>query len=301
MAPNASPVSATSAALVRLLGAGPARVSLDGGVLRFGDAEGTPVGGIDSIETRRSWFWTRLTVREGRRCRARHRRARPQRGRAARPGGTRDAARVRRGAGAGTHRTPRPLEPSPRQQPLCAQVSEQRAPGEHRQNRGARRWRPDASPSARAGGRGAGTHPAGRAHRGVRGGEGGGERSLHRRHRSRRGPSGPRRALLAADCRAGGGDRHGRGRHAGARRCGHGQDRRDHWQDRPPRPQPGRPATRDPCARLQPQGRRGDPPAPSGRPRRRPTLPPSTPSGAASSPTSKSLPRSQSWRRTRQC
>ena len=64
MAPNASPVSATSAALVRLLGAGPARVSLDGGVLRFGDAAGTPVGGIDSIETRRSWFWTRLTVRE---------------------------------------------------------------------------------------------------------------------------------------------------------------------------------------------------------------------------------------------
>ena len=64
MAPNASPVSATSTALVRLLGAGPAHVSLDGGVLRFGDAEVTPVGGIDSIETRRSWFWTRLTVRE---------------------------------------------------------------------------------------------------------------------------------------------------------------------------------------------------------------------------------------------
>ena len=62
--PSARPVSATSAALVRLLGAGPARVSLDSGVLRFGDAEGTPVGGIDSIETRRSWLWTRLTVRE---------------------------------------------------------------------------------------------------------------------------------------------------------------------------------------------------------------------------------------------
>lgn len=62
--PNTTPVSATSAALVRLLGTGPARVSLDGGVLRFGDAEGTPVGGIDSIETHRSWFWTRLTVRE---------------------------------------------------------------------------------------------------------------------------------------------------------------------------------------------------------------------------------------------
>ena len=64
MTPNASPVSATSAALVRLFSAGPARVSLNGGVLSFGDAEGMPVGGIDSIETRRSWFWTRLTVRE---------------------------------------------------------------------------------------------------------------------------------------------------------------------------------------------------------------------------------------------
>ena len=62
--PTTTPVSATSAALVRLLGAGPARVSLDGGLLRFGDAVGTPVGGIDSIETRRSWFWTRLAVRE---------------------------------------------------------------------------------------------------------------------------------------------------------------------------------------------------------------------------------------------
>ena len=57
-------MSATSAALVRLFSAGPSRVSLNGGVLRFGDAEGTPVGGIDSIGTRRSWFWTRLTVRE---------------------------------------------------------------------------------------------------------------------------------------------------------------------------------------------------------------------------------------------
>ena len=64
MPPSTTPVSATSAALVRLLGTGPARVSLEGGLLRFGDAEGTPVGGIDSIETRRSWFWTRLTVRE---------------------------------------------------------------------------------------------------------------------------------------------------------------------------------------------------------------------------------------------
>ncbi|MDE2867040.1 MAG: UvrD-helicase domain-containing protein [Chloroflexota bacterium] len=57
-------MSATSAALVRLLGTGPSRVSLAGGLLRFGDAEGTPVGAIDSIQTRRSWFWTRLIVRE---------------------------------------------------------------------------------------------------------------------------------------------------------------------------------------------------------------------------------------------
>jgi len=64
MSPNTSQVSATSAAIVRLLGAGPAHVSLEDGALRFGEAEGTPVGGIDSIETRRSWFWTQLTVRE---------------------------------------------------------------------------------------------------------------------------------------------------------------------------------------------------------------------------------------------
>ena len=64
LTPSASPVSATSAALVRLLSTSPARISLDGGVLRFGDAAGTPVGGIHSVETRRSWFWTRLTVRE---------------------------------------------------------------------------------------------------------------------------------------------------------------------------------------------------------------------------------------------
>lgn len=64
MSPSAGPASATSAALVRLLGTGPSRVSLEGGVLRFGDAEGTPVGAIDGIWTHRSWFWTRLTVRE---------------------------------------------------------------------------------------------------------------------------------------------------------------------------------------------------------------------------------------------
>ena len=64
MAPDTGPISATSAVLVRLLTRGPARVSLAGGVLRFGDAVGTPVGAIDRVETRRSWFWTRLTIRE---------------------------------------------------------------------------------------------------------------------------------------------------------------------------------------------------------------------------------------------
>ena len=62
--PNPTPVSATSAPLVRLLSAGPAHVSLEDGLLRFGDAQDTPVGAIDSIRTRRSWFWTRLTVRD---------------------------------------------------------------------------------------------------------------------------------------------------------------------------------------------------------------------------------------------
>ncbi|MYB41875.1 MAG: AAA family ATPase [Chloroflexi bacterium] len=64
MAPDAGPITATRNVLVRLLGGGPARVSLDGGVVHFGDATSTPVGAIDRVETRRSWFWTRLTVRE---------------------------------------------------------------------------------------------------------------------------------------------------------------------------------------------------------------------------------------------
>lgn len=64
MAPDAGPITATSNVLVRLLGGGPASVSLDGGMVRFGDADGTPTGAIDQIETRRSWFWTRLTVRD---------------------------------------------------------------------------------------------------------------------------------------------------------------------------------------------------------------------------------------------
>ena len=69
MAPDTGPITATSAALVRLLSAGAARVSLDDGALRFEDGRGaaasrTPVGAIDRVETRRSWFWTRLAIRE---------------------------------------------------------------------------------------------------------------------------------------------------------------------------------------------------------------------------------------------
>ena len=69
MAPDTGPITATSAALVRLLSAGPARVSLDDGALRFEDRRGaaasrTPVGAIDRVETRRSWFWTRLAIRD---------------------------------------------------------------------------------------------------------------------------------------------------------------------------------------------------------------------------------------------
>ena len=64
MPPSTTPISATSTPLVRLLSTGPERVSLENGLLRFGDARATPVGAIDSIHTHRSWFWTRLTVRQ---------------------------------------------------------------------------------------------------------------------------------------------------------------------------------------------------------------------------------------------
>ena len=64
MPPSTTPISATSTPLVRLFGTGPDQVSLKGGLLRFGDAQATPVGAIDSIQTHRSWFWTRLTVRQ---------------------------------------------------------------------------------------------------------------------------------------------------------------------------------------------------------------------------------------------
>ena len=63
MATDIGPITATSASLVRLLTAGPSRVSLDGDVIRLGNDAGIPVGAVDGIETRRSWLWTRMTVR----------------------------------------------------------------------------------------------------------------------------------------------------------------------------------------------------------------------------------------------
>ncbi|MCY3656875.1 MAG: UvrD-helicase domain-containing protein [Chloroflexi bacterium] len=59
------PITASSAALVRLLTGGPSGVVLERGVVRFTGRAAVPVGAVDRIETRPSWFWTRLTVREG--------------------------------------------------------------------------------------------------------------------------------------------------------------------------------------------------------------------------------------------
>jgi len=58
------PITAASATLVRLLTGGPPGVVLERGVLRFTGRSAIPAGGIDRIEARPSWFWTRLTVRE---------------------------------------------------------------------------------------------------------------------------------------------------------------------------------------------------------------------------------------------
>ena len=61
--PEASgPITATRAALVRLLSGGPAGVTLDGGVLHIGESSRIPAFAVDAVETGRSWFWTRLTV-----------------------------------------------------------------------------------------------------------------------------------------------------------------------------------------------------------------------------------------------
>ena len=55
-------ITATRAALVRLLAAGPVGVTLDGGVLHIGESSRIPAFAVDAVETGRSWFWTRLTV-----------------------------------------------------------------------------------------------------------------------------------------------------------------------------------------------------------------------------------------------
>ena len=63
-------IAAESARLHRLFTLGPARVSLTGetlhveGLLGHAPAE-IPVGAIDSITVRPSWFWHRLTIRLG--------------------------------------------------------------------------------------------------------------------------------------------------------------------------------------------------------------------------------------------
>ncbi len=58
------PITAASATFVRLLTGGPSDVVLERGVLRFTGRSAIPVGAIDRVEARPSWFWTRLTVRE---------------------------------------------------------------------------------------------------------------------------------------------------------------------------------------------------------------------------------------------
>ena len=62
------PIAAPVAALHRLLARGPARVVLDGGVLRLEGSAGRtaavlPLGLLDALEVRRAWPWHRLEVR----------------------------------------------------------------------------------------------------------------------------------------------------------------------------------------------------------------------------------------------
>ncbi len=63
MAAPGGPITARSAALVRLLTLGPGSVSLNGAELRLGSDGAIPVGALDAIELRRSWLWTRMTLR----------------------------------------------------------------------------------------------------------------------------------------------------------------------------------------------------------------------------------------------
>ena len=58
------PITAASATLVRLLTGGPADIVVERGVIRFTGRAAVPLGAIERIEARPSWFWTRLTVLE---------------------------------------------------------------------------------------------------------------------------------------------------------------------------------------------------------------------------------------------
>ena len=63
-------IEAESAWLYRLFALGPARVSLTGEMLHVEELLGSapaeiPIGAIDSITVRPSWFWHRLTIRLG--------------------------------------------------------------------------------------------------------------------------------------------------------------------------------------------------------------------------------------------
>ena len=63
MAASGGPITARSAALVRLLTPGPGSVSLQGGALRLGSDGAIPVGALDAVGLRRRWLWTRMTLR----------------------------------------------------------------------------------------------------------------------------------------------------------------------------------------------------------------------------------------------
>ena len=96
-------IAVESSRLYRLFTLGPARVSLTGETLHLeglmgGGPAKIPVGAVDSITVRPSWFWHRLTIRLGD-------------GTERSVGGLdeREAVRVRDAAIAGTVRVPAPV------------------------------------------------------------------------------------------------------------------------------------------------------------------------------------------------
>ena len=163
MKQGTGPVSATSAPLVRLLGTGPAHVSLDDGVLRFGDAQGTPVGAIDSIQTRRSWFWTQLTVREAGGAEHSIGGLALEEAERIHAAVLADVAQIARTLGPELTQLDHRLNRLHASSRYARESQASGAPGRHRRRRGAWRWRPGPSLPARAAGRGAGTHPAARS------------------------------------------------------------------------------------------------------------------------------------------